>query len=218
MALSFWADSSKAAIAAWNSVTLGTVTIPGMCVLAVQKGRDVDTQKSKGKDGHTLKDNGAAPGKVTIKVTLVDADQWNRWQQIRPTIDPNRPGGPRQPLAIQHPMCSDRGITAVYVKTISVDSPAARSGMKISIECDEWVAQPKPSKSKTKTLDVKKLRQNSFVSDVPGETDLGQDFVAELQRDRTKKEVAKQDRDDINKARSEESKERMAEKMARLNF
>lgn len=180
MSIPFFADSDEQAFSQWNSVTLGPVVIPGLCVVTASKGRDVDLQKSKGKDGHSLKDNGAAPGEVTIDVTLTNVEQWERWQKIRPTIDPNRPGGVRNPLQIRHPECADRGIAAVYVKKITGLPPTAKSGKRFKIDCAEFVASPKKAKTNTKTLPAKKLRQNSFISDVAGETEQGQDFVRKM--------------------------------------
>lgn len=177
MSLPFWADRSDAAVKAWNTVTLGPVTLPGTCVVTAEKGREVDTKKSKGKDGPTMKDTGADQGKVTIEVTLATAEQWKEWQRIRPTIDPNRPGGSRNPLEIKHPEPADRGIQNVYVKSIKGMPPTAKGGKRYQLDCPEWVASPKTAKTNTKTLPAAKLRKNSFVSDVPGETAFGQDFV-----------------------------------------
>ncbi len=181
--LPFWGDNDQAKAAVWNTCRLGDVQLPGICSVKPKKGRDVDIKKAKGQDGHTMEDHGSSVGEVAITLILYDRASWEAWQKVRPTIDPNRPGATRKPLEIQHPACADRGIKDVYVVDIDADPPTARGGMRITIHCKEWFAAPKKSKGAsklTKTIPVTALRQNSFVSDVPGETEFGRDFVRNL--------------------------------------
>lgn len=178
--LPFWADNDPAAAAVWNTCGLGSVDLPGVCVVKAKKGRHFDTKKAKGQDGYTSKDNGATEGKVTIEMTLATREDWIKWQKIRPLIDPNRQGATRNPLEIRHPEAQDRGIKNVYVVEIEGSPPTARGGKKYKIECTEWFPAPKTSKGAgkdAKALPAAKPRENSFVSQVPGETQLGQDFI-----------------------------------------
>lgn len=176
----YWADNNPAEAGAWNTVRLGSVQLPGLCVVKAKKGRKLDTKKAKGQDGYASKDNGATEGKVTITVTLATRQHWIDWQKIKPLIDPNRPGATRSPLEIKHPECADRGIQNIYVVDIEGEPPSAKGGKRYTIDCTEWFPQTKPSKGAgkdAKALPAASPRKNSVVSQVPGETQLGQDFV-----------------------------------------
>jgi hypothetical protein len=180
MTLPYWADNDPTEAAAWNTCRLGSVQLPGVCVVEAEKGRHFDTKKAKGQDGYTSKDNGATEGKVTITMTLATRQDWSDWQKVRPLIDPNRPGSVRNPLEIKHPEPADRGIQNVYVVNIKGRPPSARGGKVYVIECTEWFPQAKTSKGAgkdAKALPAAAPRQNSFISQVPGETQLGQDFI-----------------------------------------
>jgi len=176
----YWADNDPAEAAAWNTVRLGSVQLPGLCVVKAKKGRDVDLKKAKGQDGYGSTDNGATAGKVTITVTLATRQDWIDWQKVRPLIDPNRPGATRSPLEIRHPETADRGILNIYVDEIGGEPPSARAGKKFTIDCTEWYPQAKASKGAGKTakaVPATAPRKNSVVSQVPGETQSGQDFI-----------------------------------------
>jgi hypothetical protein len=180
MTLPYWADNNPAEAAAWNTVRLGSVQLPGVCVVKAKKGRDVDLKKAKGLDGYGMTDNGASPGKVTIDVTLTSRDDWSKWQKIRPLIDPNRPGATRNPMEIKHPETEDRNIRNIYVDDIEGEPPSARAGKKFRISCTEWFPKTQTSKGAkkdSKALPAAAPRKNSIISQVPGETQAGQDFI-----------------------------------------
>ncbi len=143
----YWAEIDQTESASWNTCALGQDYLPGVCVVSAEKGRDLDIKKAKGQDGYTMTDNGMTAGKVTIVMTLATKEDWILWQQIRPRIDPNRPGGARKPLTIYHPEAQDRGIQNVVVKNIAGSPPTARGGKVITIECSEWFPKPKPAKA-----------------------------------------------------------------------
>ncbi|HMI86269.1 MAG TPA: hypothetical protein VK550_19380 [Polyangiaceae bacterium] len=182
MTLPYWADNNPAEAARWNTVRLGTVQLPGLCVVTAEKGRDLDTKKAKGQDGYKSTDNGATPGKVTIELTLANRAEWMAWQKARPLIDPNRPGATRSPLEINHPAAADRGIQNIYVTNIKTSPPTARGGMKISLDCEEWFPSVKTSKgagknAKSVPATWPQRGENSFVALPEGESKAGQDFV-----------------------------------------
>lgn len=132
---------------AWNFCWLGEDLLPGIVEVTCPKTRSVDVKKQKGTDGAELEDTGYEPAKVTIKLKITDAEQWEAWLAVLPKIDPQKPGGLRQPLAILHPEPNSMGVTTVYVTTISGDPPTARSGKTITIECLQWFPAPKATKT-----------------------------------------------------------------------
>lgn len=179
MALAYWLDDPSA----WNNPILGDITLPGICVVTAEKGRDVDRKKAKGQDGYTIHDNGMGPGSVTIVMTLPNRAAWLAWQKIRPTIDPNRAGKIRAPLGIQHPQAADRGIDNVYVKNVKCSPPTARGGMVVTIECEEWFPAPKKTKAASKAKPAQKRSTDetpSIISNLNETTPEGQEFVKNL--------------------------------------
>jgi len=150
----FWADGSLDA-QAWNFCWLGEDFLPGLVEVEVDKGRAVDKQKSKGSDGPTLKDEGYEGAVVTITLTIWTAEQWDAWQSVRPKIDPQRAGGLRTPLAIDHPETQDAGVATVYVRRIRSGAPRG-SKKTYTLDCLEWFAAPKETKTekKPKTKDA----------------------------------------------------------------
>jgi hypothetical protein len=134
--------------AAWDFCWLGDALLPGIASLEVTKTRSVDVKKSRGTDGATLSDDGYEPARVTVRLRMWTAEQWAAYQDLLPQIDPQRPGGLREPVAIVHPEVNVRGIDTVYVTSISGSSPE-RGGAKVeTIECIQWFPQPKPAKSR----------------------------------------------------------------------
>lgn len=140
-----WVEDANA----WNIVTLGSATIPGICVVAVEKSRDVDTKKSPGNDGAVSTDKGSNPAKVTITVSVLRKN-WKTWQLVLPQIEPNRPGAFASPLEIRNAEANSRGVKAVRVLKIASESPTARSAKVYRIDCEEWFPSTKKSKSKPK--------------------------------------------------------------------
>jgi hypothetical protein len=155
-----WIDDPKA----WNGVTLGETTLPGIWVVSVEKSRDVDFKKSPGNDGGTDTDKGQNPATVRLTGRVLRKD-WPLWQQALPQIEPNRPGAFAAPLEIRNAEANSRGVTAVRVLKISSESPTARGAKTYTIECREWFAAPKKSKSKPKqnaTLTDTTVKPNFF--------------------------------------------------------
>lgn len=143
----YWTGAGGQQDTAWLFAWLGEDLLPGIAFpVKCSKSRDVDAKKAKGSDGVTLEDNGYTGAKVSITLHIYTPEQWAAWQAVRPKIDPQRPGGTRAPLDILHPEPNEAGVTQVYVKTIESDSPTAKGGKIIKLECIEWFPQPKPVK------------------------------------------------------------------------
>jgi hypothetical protein len=162
----YWAESLEAA-KRWNNPVLGNVHLPGIWTVTVEKGRDVEFNKAKGKDGGNTKDNGAAQGKVTIEGVIPNRQIWEEWLAIEKDLDPNKPGALKKPLEISHPATERRGIRAVYVVAIKESPPTARGGLRITIECHEWFPAPKPTKA-AKTPEPASLTHPRFPAAIRG--------------------------------------------------
>jgi hypothetical protein len=141
-----WTGAGGPADAAWNTVQLGDVVLPGVCMVSgFDAGQDVDVKKQKGSDGATLEDNGKDPAEGKIEILITEA-LWPAWQKIIPRIHPRAPGASRAPREIIHPKPNILGIRDVYVKKIGIEGPTARGGMKIVLDVIEWFPKPKAVK------------------------------------------------------------------------
>src|SRR5688500_9115126 len=141
-----WTGRGGVADAAWNTVQLGDIILPGVCtVTGFDAGQDVDVKKQKGSDGATLEDNGKDPAEGKIEAQINEA-LWPAWQKIIAKIHPRMPGAARAPREIIHPKPNILGIRDIYVRKISIQGPTARGGMKITIDCIEWCPKPKSVK------------------------------------------------------------------------
>jgi hypothetical protein len=135
---------------AWNFCRIGGKLLPGIVEVTCDKSRKVDKQSPKGTDGNFLKDEGYDGGKVTIKVTIINDEQWQAYQELLPSIDPEQVGGLKRPHEILHPEPNSKGIKTVFVTKISGSPPTAKSGKVETIECEQWFPAPKPKKSSDK--------------------------------------------------------------------
>lgn len=140
-----WEDN-----AAWDTVVLGDVFLPGVCSIEdFEFGQDIEVQKRRKKEKAKIRDNGLAPCSFTINVRITQAEL-AQWVQALPRIQPRRAGAVRQPLRIEHPLPNMHGVTEVYVHKIKPGMPSARKGMSIDIKVAEWFEEEKDAKpSKT---------------------------------------------------------------------
>lgn len=143
----FWVDEGGSE-KAWDFCWLGDDLLPGIVDVDAAKAREVDKQKGHSDDGAHLADKGYVPGTVSIRLRIWRREQWERWQVVRPNIDPQF-GRLRTPLPILHPEAQDAKIDTVYVEKISSSSPQKGGVKVIHIECVQWFP-PKPAKSDQK--------------------------------------------------------------------
>jgi hypothetical protein len=132
---------------AWNFCWLGDDLLPGIVEVTSRKSRAIDKHKSKGTDGCFLEDEGYEGGSVTIRLTLINAEQWQAYQDLLTNIDPEQIGGLKRPLSILHPEPNAKGITTVYVTEISGGHPSSASGKVEVIECEQYFPVVKPKKT-----------------------------------------------------------------------
>lgn len=132
---------------AWNFVWLGDSLLPGIAEVTSDKGRAIDKHKSKGVDGNYLEDEGYEGGTVTIRLRIINDEQWQAYQAMLPSIDPEQIGGLKQPLAILHPEPNSKGINTVYVTRINGGHPSSSAGKVEIIECEQFFPIVKKKKT-----------------------------------------------------------------------
>ena len=135
---------------AWDSLNLGGEDWPGVCEISgAGVSRKIDIKKQAGTDGSTMTDEGYQPARLTISITIHNWDQWDRMQELMPTVHPRKKGGTRTPLSIAHPQANFLGITQIYIDKIGIPKkPSAGDGLlTLSMSAVEWVPSPKPVKT-----------------------------------------------------------------------
>jgi len=132
----------------WDYLYLAGQQWPGICeVTGSGVSRRIDAKATKGSDGAVLKDNGMDLAKLTLKLTLWDADQWANVQALLPTVHPRRAGGARNPTSISTPYTKLLGINNIYIKSIGIPQlDKTKQILTLTMQAIEWVPAPKPVK------------------------------------------------------------------------
>lgn len=150
-----WTGEDPAALGAWNTVTLGGVTLPGVCIIdGLECAIEVDTKKGKGHDKPTSTDNGVKPAKFEID-QWINTSMWPATQDAISQINPRRVGRERAPVQIIHPIVNVLGITNVRIVGVAPKHPTARGGMHIRWRVEEWFDKPIAVKKTNKVKEAK---------------------------------------------------------------
>jgi hypothetical protein len=147
MSISFWGDKNDDG--AWNNLILGGCLWPGIATVTIEKSRDIDQAKSKGKDGITLTDNGFNAAKIDISIKLFEEWHWLAIQNVLPNFDPKITGGTKTPVDIIHPTTSLSGIKYIYIQKINIGNPE-NGVLTITIEAIEWFPATKATSTTKK--------------------------------------------------------------------
>lgn len=143
----FWDDDPDA----WDTLTIGGVTVPGICNVSVNKRRDLDVKKANGSDGVTTTDTGYGGAKVKITWKLWTADQWRDRRRVLRLIDP-APGKLKDSAVawtVGHPVFADRGISAIQID--SIDGPEGEGDGSRTYTINAVEFRPPPKKIATGT-------------------------------------------------------------------
>lgn len=173
-----WTGADPAS-GAWNTCTLGGVTLPGICKIEeVPCAVRVDTKTAKGADSPTSTDNGIESSKFIID-QWINASMWPATQLAIGQINPRRPGRERAPVQIVHPQANVTGIASVRITKLIVRAPTARGGMHLLWHVEEWFDKPK-AVAKPKTNKAVEAKNNAAYNAV----NLDQMRVEALERNR----------------------------------
>ncbi len=116
----------------WDQFALGDQVSPGIIpfdgVTGWTRKREWDVKKTKGADGATITDQGAAPAEGSIKLHLWrhgeapdfidDFEDWEQFQGHIKTVKGNTSSSKLTALSIIHPDINQLGIYAVVVKSV----------------------------------------------------------------------------------------------------
>lgn len=181
----------------WDTLYMAGKRWPGICTIS-GKGiaRRLDQKRTKGSDGATLKDEGNDLAEFTIELLIYNPTDWAELQELIPLVSPRRSGGPRQPLAISYPSLALLGISACYIKAISVPSIDKNSQqLTVTMNAIEWVPKPKKVKKAAGTRKGKSVADPEFVDQkivarsILNNTTIEEEINEELARDRAIREA-----------------------------
>lgn len=135
--------------AAWDTVVLGGVQLPGICRIdGLECGINVDTKHAKGAEKPTSVDQGVKPAKFEID-QWINTSQWPAAQNAIAQINPRRLRVERKPVQIVNPLINVLGITDVRIVVCAPKHPTARGGMHIHWKIEEWFDKPVAVKKAT---------------------------------------------------------------------
>lgn len=98
MPVPFWDDAPGA----WDTLSLGGVTVPGLASVSGQVARKMDTRSRAGADGATVRDRGYEPAQLEIHVKVWTAEQLAQLEDLIASIHPRgvtQPSTPSQSRA-----------------------------------------------------------------------------------------------------------------------
>jgi hypothetical protein len=143
----------------------GWAPVPGIADVKATVAQKLNIQKSKGRDGSTIIDEGRDAAKVTITVTLWTPEQWSEFQEILsrywrnfgklPTSPEERQSGTTRTnenaVSVSHWCLQMLKIFTVVIQEISSPEPGPVAGaMKVTIKAVEYA----PTSAKVTTRKV----------------------------------------------------------------
>lgn len=135
----FWETAPEA----YSSLTLGKHTIRGITNVSIKRGRKRDKKSAPGKNGVKLGNKGFEAASVKIEWQVHQDEGTSpsaRWDEAAAILaDLEDAKRAEEALAISHPFCAIRGITAVVVDDIEGPVPVEKSGLfTFSLDCTEY--------------------------------------------------------------------------------
>lgn len=130
----------------WDRVKLGGKLLPGVATVEVKAAiAKLDVKKAKGKQKAKQTNEGPENAKVSIRLQLEPDEDLVRLKEVLPILRPSKERKPSEPQPIEHPNCAAADVATVVVENVTWSQPSAVNGWMISLECSEWVPQPKDS-------------------------------------------------------------------------
>jgi hypothetical protein len=143
-----WTDDAFA----WGVCSLGQYKLPGLAKVKPESSRKIDVKAVPGSDGGSITDKGYEGAKVTIELVMWLKSHREALATIIPAISPRKAGKKREAFDIVHPAAALHGIRSVMIQSIKGPIVGSIEGTKeLTIECLEWMPQPKKNTSVTAT-------------------------------------------------------------------
>ena len=130
----FWASPANST---WDTLILGSVTMPGVCTVDTDSSRDIQIAKQKRHDGAHLKDNGRNASPVKATLILWTQDQFEELDRILPRFLPRKPGIASAPFDIVHPATRLMGVSQVTIQRVRVTTPVVGQ-LRVDFDFIEW--------------------------------------------------------------------------------
>lgn len=163
------------ASASWNEIALGGVVLPGLANVSVRVGNELDKKKPKGKTGAAVTFQGRNAATVRITLRFWDEEEFQTFQELKPSFWPDAAKEQGLPVEIVHPRTRLWGIRAIYIDSIDDTQPDDGGDLyTIKMECTQWLPETKTKKAgsgaATTTANTLDPRQQSLAPPLNGGT------------------------------------------------
>lgn len=148
MPIPFWDDAP----AAWDTLSLGGLTMPGLASISGRVARKMDTRSRAGADGATVRDRGYEPAQLEIHVKV-----WTREQlaELEEAIRLLHPRGVTQPVASSNLARARRDLeherqrqtAAIAVQGLAAENKAEIERLEARVATEE--SRPAPRAQRT---------------------------------------------------------------------
>ena len=126
---------------AFDTITIGGETMPGIAVVKAERKHKYDEKKTKGSKGSTLTYAGSDLVDITIDLTIFDQEGYDDWIAKAPALLPD----PKNPKALDavHPHLDAVNVSSIVM--VSTPAPVHEGGGKwtVALKAKEFVAAPK---------------------------------------------------------------------------
>ncbi len=135
---------------AWDIVSIGDVTSPGLCEVSEAKRKhDYDVKKGKGTAGATTTFTGKSPATFAIKFKLWQPAHFTAWDTFRPLLKYDPAKKTAQAFDIYHPALADIDIKSVVTESIGSIVHEGGQLYSITVEFLEYFPASKTSSVST---------------------------------------------------------------------
>lgn len=140
MSVPFWDLSPDV----WDSITLGSVTLPGVSRLTITRALKIDEKDAKGKNAAKLTVQGVKNAEGTIVNMVATEEELGALEEAIKVLEPKAGKGGGDPVDIVHPVASLRGLASILI--VEVSGPELDAGIaKTVIKWKQFDAPKKPT-------------------------------------------------------------------------
>lgn len=112
----------------WDTVTIGSIQLPGVVEVEGDIGNRLDMKQPKGRSSARLEFSGYKPAEITINVQIWTADHWSSLQQLVIAIRPVNSVGIPKAFDVVHPVFEAYNIRSIAIREISFPKSESKSG------------------------------------------------------------------------------------------
>lgn len=135
---------------AWDTMTLGGMTVPGLVAVTGKLARKDDTAEVPGVDGATQTVLGYAPAEFSVTITLWTDEQLAQYQALLRRFRPQRAEGKSaaaRAVEVRHPAVQVCGLSQLTVYEMTAPEHTGKSIFRATMQLREFISEVKRSKA-----------------------------------------------------------------------